>query len=125
MNHQEILKFKKFTEFNGDLYKHDKLFRKQYIGNTKIIECGDVAALKAAIRAGGYTMLGGYTIAFCKADGDCYSYEGIKQAFPEIVSDWINGYNTLDIILLHSGQIDPSEYEHYRCEATNELIFNV
>lgn len=123
MTASEILALPHFSDFGGDLYKNDKLFREEWIGNNKLIE--NISQLKAAIRQGGYTDLGGYVIAFCFEDGDCYSYEGLLKIYPEIVSDWIHGYSRPPITCVPQCNVDESAYDSYICTETNKPIFSV
>ena len=123
MTAKEILALKHFSEFQGNLYKNNNSFRENWMENNRIIP--NVHLLKAALRAGGYTELGGYTIAFCFEDGDCYSYEGLLKIYPEIVSDWMHGYSRPPIICIPQCDIDESTYDSYICTETNKPIFSV
>jgi hypothetical protein len=65
--------------------------RHGYYGNGPKIET--VAELKAALRHGGTTSLGGYPLYFIASDGEAISFEAARDNFSQIVDSIANGHN--------------------------------
>lgn len=47
-----------------------------------------LADLKASIRAGGYTLFGGYPMYFFTGDGSTYAFETVRQKFEIFARCW-------------------------------------
>jgi hypothetical protein len=61
-------------------------------------EIRNLSDLKAVLRAGRYTDLGGYPLYFILEDGESASFEGVRQDWKRVVSDMIDGYGQFRVI---------------------------
>lgn len=58
-----------------------RIIRANYCRHTVKIENSDT--LKAAIRAGAFTNIGGYPVYFIAADGEALSFDAVRENFKE------------------------------------------
>lgn len=83
----------------------------------------DLQSIKAAIRNGATTDLGGYPRFFLLSDGGALSFAGARQAWREIVAEYLTdsrtgwriecvdiNYEDSDLICDHTGERIPSAY---------------
>jgi len=108
----------------GDLIDPDKdqPVRSNYRFSRKNIS--SIADLKATLRAGPYTLPGGYSLYFITADGGCLSFESVRENLREVYGairedndpQWrviaceINYENT-GLVCDHSGKPIESAYQ--------------
>lgn len=113
-----------FQSEDGNLYRDTKglpLVRKDYARSFQTIDTG--AQLRATLRAGRFTSLGGYPLYFITSDGAALSFESARENLSQVIrsirdkSDdgWrivacdIN-YEDNELMCDHSGEPIPSAY---------------
>lgn len=113
---------------NGNLYdtrqpnwSHMPL-RPAYKGTRGIVET--VAHVKAALRAGAFTGLGGYPLYFITGDSEAVSFDAIRDNFREVIEAFASGhrhdswlpvaievnYEDAHLTCAHTGKPIPSAY---------------
>ncbi|USN14388.1 hypothetical protein KABACHOK_05750 [Brevundimonas phage vB_BpoS-Kabachok] len=86
--------------------------------------------VKAALRAGPFTDLGGYPLYFVTRDGAALSFDAVQQQFAQVCYDHLNdcstgwridgaqiNYENADLFCDHTGQRIPSAYAEVEEEA--------
>lgn len=116
-----------FVADDGNLYDtrdanwSSRPLRTRYVGAGQ--EIANVGDLKAALRHGQFTNLGGYPLYFITSDGEALSFEAARDNFRQIV-DSIDGrhndgwrivgldvnYEDDDLVCAHTGKKIPSAY---------------
>lgn len=93
--------------------------RAGYYGRSRDI--ATVAEFKASLRAGGFTSLGAYTIAYVTSDGACLCDDCARAEFRQIVAAIRDrdhsGWRV--VAITHAGETDEQEY----CDHCNRHIF--
>ena len=77
--------------FDGDLYRENEIIRTNYDRGHRLIE--SVADLKAAIRYGSFTDLGGYPLYFVTSDGAAISFKTARDEFASVCDSIRRGLN--------------------------------
>lgn len=110
--------------FDTRIYKwHEKEpLRKNYMIRHR--EINSLADLKATLRAGEYTSLGGHPLYFITSDGEALSFDAARECWREVVWDFMHdastgwrvvacqvNYEDGDLVCAHSGERIPSAYD--------------
>lgn len=91
------------------------------------MQIDSLTQVKAALRSGPFTDLGGYPLYFIAADGEALSFEAVRERFREVCADMLDmsrinqwkivgleiNYEDADLTCAHTGKAIPSAY----CEA--------
>lgn len=116
-----------FVSHDGDLHDTrdpdwaiNPLRRKYCVSGARITS---VADLKAALRYGEHTRLGGYPLYFVASDGEALSFEVVRENFRTVVDSTANGhrdgwrvvgleinYEDNDLFCAHTGKKIASAY---------------
>lgn len=89
-----------FVADNGDLFDTRlpnwaaSPLRRAYRGASS--EVRNLAAVKAQLRAGEHTGLGGYPLFFWAADGEALSFDAVRDNFREVASAMMQDHNPRD-----------------------------
>ncbi len=116
-----------FLADDGDLYDtrdanwSSHPLRTRYVGAGQ--EIASVGDLKAALRHGQFTNVGGYPLYFVASDGEALSFEAARENFRQIVDSIANrhndgwrivgldvNYEDEDLVCAHTGKPIPSAY---------------
>lgn len=77
--------------FEGNLYKGDTLIRSNYCQHHRGIK--SAADLKATLRAGSSTDLGGYPLYFITSDGAALSFDSVRKEIRSVLHSTRHGFN--------------------------------
>lgn len=113
-----------FLSDNGNLLHSSdcRIIRANYCRHSIKIENSDT--LKACIRAGAYTSIGGYPVYFIAVDGEALSYDAVQGNFKECLAAVKSGNRSdswlvvamdinyeLDLVCSHTGKPIEKAYE--------------
>ncbi len=82
---------KHFHTFEGSLWYMGDVVRKNYAKHHRVIE--NISDLKATLRAGQWTCLGGYPLYFITSDGAVLSFESVREEFYQCCYSIKHGLN--------------------------------
>jgi hypothetical protein len=100
---------------DGSAEMKNGLIRKNY--SCKHRDINSLSDLKATLRSGALTDLGGYPTYFITNDGCAWSHHGVRAEWRTIARDWITGLGPRPVAC----NINWEDSE-LTCELTNERI---